>query len=81
MGLKFDGQKWSLFGLGRLEGKSIVTTRPTVIWDGNDTTVEVPANLLLGNEITSESGFTRFETLDKHQLIVKSNAIAYAPNG
>lgn len=80
IGLKFDGQKWSLFGLGALNGRSIITTRPTTIWDGNETTVEVPANLLLGKEISSKDGFTRFETLDKHELIVHSNAVTYAPN-
>ena len=80
MGLKFDGQKWSLFGLGALDRRVIITTRPTAIWDGKETTVEVPANLLLGKEITSKDGFTRFETLDQHQLIVHTNAISYAPN-
>ena len=80
MGLKFDGRKWSLFGLGALSSRSIITIRPTTIWDGNETTVEVPARLLLGKEITSEDGFTHFETLDKHRLIVHTNAIAYAPS-
>lgn len=80
MGLKFNGGKWSLFGLGALSGRSVITIRPTTIWDGNEITVEVPAHLLLGKEITSEDGFTRFETLDKHQLIVHTNAIAYAPS-
>ena len=79
MGLKFDERKWSLFGLGALSGHPIITIRPTTIWDGKRTTVEVPSNLLLGKEISSNKGFTHFKTLDNHQLIVHTNAIAYAP--
>lgn len=79
MGLKYDGSKWSLFGLNGLGEKGVITLRPTSIWDGDQTAVEVPANLYLGREIASSDGFTRFETLDNHELFVHTNAITYTP--
>jgi hypothetical protein len=78
IGLKYNGSQWSLSGLGAVEGPAIRTIRPTAIWNGDNITVEVPANMTLGSELQSENGFTRFITKDHKILHVRTNAISYA---
>lgn len=80
IGLKHDSRadKWSLSGLDLSLAGDVVTKRATVIWDGNNTTVELPANIILGREITSENGFTRVRTRDDKDIFVHTNAVRYA---
>jgi hypothetical protein len=78
IGLKYNGSQWSLSGLGALQGPAIRTIRPTAIWNGDNITVEVPANMILGSELQSQNGFTRFITKDHKILHVRTNAISYA---
>jgi hypothetical protein len=78
IGLKYNGSQWSLSGLGALQGPAIRTIRPTAIWNGDNITVEVPADMILGSELASENGFTRFITKDHKILHVRTNAIRYA---
>lgn len=78
IGLKYNGSQWSLSGLGAIQGPAIRTIRPTAIWNGDNITVEVPANMILGSELASENGFTRFITKDHKILHVRTNAISYA---
>lgn len=78
IGLKYNGSQWSLSGLGSVAGNDIITIRPTAIWNGDNLTVEVPANMILGSELQSENGFTQFITKDNKTLYVQTNAISYA---
>lgn len=73
MGLQYDGNKWSLSGL---DGLALITTKPTMIWKDAQTGVQVPANMVLGNEIANRMSYTLFENGGQHYL-VKSNAIKY----
>ncbi len=73
MGLQFDGNKWSLSGL---DGLAIITTKPTMVWQDAQTGVQVPANMVLGNEVANRMSYTLFENGGKH-FLVKSNSIKY----
>jgi hypothetical protein len=73
MGLQYDGNKWSLSGL---DGVALITTQPTMIWKDAQTGVQVPANMVLGNEVANRLSYTLFENGGQHYL-VKTNAIKY----
>lgn len=66
MGLQFDGNKWSL---GGFDGVSIVTIEPTTIWVNSLEAIQVPARMVLGNEITKRLDYTLFENNGKHFLV------------
>lgn len=72
IGLKYDGQKWSLYGL---EGTQlIITTQATTVWKDAKTSVPVPVNMVLGKEITRRGDYTLFEN-DKLHFLVESKSI------
>lgn len=73
MGLKYDGKKWSLSGL---DGFTIVTIEPAMVWRTPREAVKVPAKMVLGTEISSREGFTLFEN-NKKTFLVKTNSIKY----
>lgn len=73
MGLQFDGNKWSLSGL---DGLAIITTRPTMVWKDAQTGVQVPANMVLGNEVANRMSYTLFENSGQH-FLVKTSTIKY----
>ena len=66
MGLQFDGKKWSLDGF---DGVSIVTIEPTTIWVNAKQAINVPAKMVLGNEVTKRLDYTLFENNGKHFLV------------
>ena len=66
MGLQFDGNKWSLSGF---DGVSIVTIEPTTIWVNAKQAINVPAKMVLGNEVTKRLDYTLFENNGKHFLV------------
>lgn len=66
MGLQFDGNKWSLSGF---DGISIVTIEPATIWANSTEAINVPARMVLGNEITRRLDYTLFENNGKHFLV------------
>ncbi len=69
MGLKYDGNRWSLSGLG--SARILVTTRPTKVWKNPRTAVHVPANMVLGKEIKRRGNFSVFQN-DNQFFIVQS---------
>lgn len=75
MGLKFDGEKWSLSGFDPI--KRIVTVEPCKIWKDSKTSITVPANIFLGFEIANREGFCLFESPHKQKFLIKNESIKY----
>lgn len=73
MGLKYDGSKWSLSGL---EGFSLITVEPTIVWKSPRQGAKVPGKMILGTEIASRGDYTLFENKGK-KFIVKTSSIKY----
>lgn len=73
MGLKYDGTKWSLSGLG---GFKVMTITATTVWRTPSEGAKVPANMILGTEIATNGGFTLFEN-NGQKFIVKTSTIKY----
>lgn len=73
MGLQYDGNKWSLSGLG---GIPIITTQDTTVWINANDGVKVPARMVLGNEVSKRLDYTLFENNGKYYL-VQSKYIKY----
>jgi hypothetical protein len=67
MGLKYNGKKWSLSGI---EDKNLlITTSSTKVWRDPKTSVAVPANMVLGNEIAKRGNYTVFLNDNKYFLV------------
>lgn len=73
MGLKYDGSKWSLSGF---DGKPIVTVETTSVWINATESIQVPASMVLGAEVTRRLDYTLFENNGKH-FLVPSKSIRY----
>lgn len=73
MGLKYDGSRWSLSGIG---GFTVITKEPTIVWRTPKEGAKVPAKMILGTEIAIGKGFTLFENNGK-KFIVKTSTIKY----
>lgn len=82
MGLKYDGSKWSLSGLGNVNEKLLITNQPTELIDfKHKVKVKVPKDMVIGNFIQTKNGYTLFKTLEKNKkLIVKSTTVNYYEN-
>jgi hypothetical protein len=66
MGLNYDGKKWSLSGL---ETSSIITKQATIVWEHPRKGIKVPANMVLGKEVTQRGEHTLFVNNGKHFLV------------
>jgi hypothetical protein len=66
IGLQFNGNKWSLSGLG---GLPIITVRPATVWLNAQRKVQVPARVVLGNEISKRLDYTLFENQGQYFLV------------
>lgn len=75
MGLKFDGEKWSLSGFDPI--KRIVTVEPCKIWKDSKTSITVPANIFLGFEVANREGFCLFESPHNQKFLIKNESIKY----
>lgn len=73
MGLKYDGSKWSLSGF---DGKPIVTKEPAIIWVSPTESIQVPAMMVLGSEVTRRLDYTMFENKSKF-FLVKTESVKY----
>lgn len=60
MGLKYDGNKWSLSGLDD-SAPTLITTGETRVWRNSTTSVPVPANMVLGRLVVKRGDHTVFE--------------------
>lgn len=70
MGLQFDGNKWSLSGI---EGPAIVTTTGTNVWVDAQTSIQVPARMVLGAEVSRRLDYTLFENQGRYFLVQSSH--------
>jgi hypothetical protein len=73
MGLKYDGSKWSLSGL---DGFSLITKEPCMVWKTPREAAKVPANMILGTEVAQRGEYTLFEN-NGNNFIVKTTSIKY----
>ena len=73
MGLKYDGNKWSLSGFG---GFTVITKEPTLIWRTPREGAKIPAKMILGTEIAQRGDYTLIENNGK-KFIVKTSTIKY----
>ena len=73
MGLQYDGQKWSLSGLG---GLPLMTSKETTVWLNANNGIKVPGKTVLGNEVSKRLDYTLFENKGKY-FLVRSNATTY----
>lgn len=67
MGLKYDGNKWSLSGLD--DNKLIITIQDTQIWKHPRASVKVPRNMVLGKAITTRGAYTLFKNAHQYFLV------------
>lgn len=70
IGLQFDGSKWSLSGI---DGLPIITIIPTTVWVNARESVQVPARMVLGNEVSKRLDYTLFENKGKYFLVQSKN--------
>lgn len=76
IGLKYDGEKWSLSGF--LDSSNLVCTiTPTTIWDKRGKQLSVHAKKILGSYIRSKNGICEFETENGKLLFVNAHQISY----
>jgi hypothetical protein len=73
MGLQYDGNKWSLSGLG---GLPIITNQETTVWVNATNGLKVKPKTVLGNEISKRLDYTLFENNGKY-FLVRSSATNY----
>lgn len=74
MGLKYNGSKWSLSGFDK--SYMLITLRASRVWKDPKTSVPVPANMVLGKEVTKRGSYTLFEN-DKQLFLVESQHVRY----
>jgi peptidoglycan hydrolase-like protein with peptidoglycan-binding domain len=74
IGLKYDGDKWTLSGFFK---RQIFTRQPTVIRNRYNAQLEVPTNTILGEEQDSINGITTFRTINNEVLTVPTKHIHY----
>jgi len=74
MGLKYDGNKWALAGIDT--PNILITNRPSKVWRNSQTSVNVPANMVLGKELTKRKNYTLFEN-DKQYFLIESADVNY----
>lgn len=74
MGLKYDGEKWSLSGIGE---KQIATNRGTTICSIDGLILKIPEQTILGVELSRGRFNTRFRTLNNQILYVPTKHIRY----
>lgn len=75
IGLKYNGSQWSLSGF-RFK-RHIASKYPTVIRNARGIELEVPENILLGEELQQLNGTSYFKTIDNEILNVPTNTIHY----
>lgn len=77
IGLKFDGDRWQLSGLGQVPTDQIRTLQRTDVWNKTGKRMSVPRHTVLGEFVNARNGVTQFRTLDDQYLYTNTNSIAY----
>ena len=73
MGLQYRNNKFSLSGF---DGKPLVTKVAATVWVSPTESVQVPAQMVIGNEVTTRLDYTLFENNSKYYLI-KTETVKY----
>ncbi|MBS1586508.1 MAG: hypothetical protein JSS82_13285 [Bacteroidetes bacterium] len=73
MGLQYRNNKFSLSGF---DGRPLVTKNAATVWSSPTESVQVPAMMVIGNEVTTRLDYTLFENNGKYFLI-KTEAVKY----
>lgn len=73
MGLQYRNNKFSLSGF---DGRPLVTKVAATVWTSPTESVQVPAQMVIGNEVTTRLDYTLFENNSKYYLI-KTEAVRY----
>lgn len=73
MGLQYRNNKFSLSGF---DGKPLVTKAAATVWTSPTESIQVPALMVIGNEVTTRLDYTLFENNGKYFLI-KTEAVKY----
>jgi hypothetical protein len=67
--------------LGGIEKQNLlITTRETKVWKDPQTSVPVPINMVLGNEVTKRGQFTLFENEKQHFLVQSDHVKPHTSN-
>lgn len=74
MGLKYNGKKWSLSGLGSMPNGKIITIQPTQVWLDGYNQIPVPSNMILGTAVGERLDLTLFEK-DKRYFLVRTATV------
>jgi hypothetical protein len=75
MGLKYNGQQWSLSGFPLRA--MLITTTPTRVWKTPNESVEVPKDMVLGYAIETKKGYTLFENENAYYLVPTHHITTY----
>lgn len=75
MGLKYNGEKWTLSGFGAEQ--LLITRIPTRIWVNPRESVAVPKKMVLGRLIESRSNHTLFENEGQYFIVESSHVDFY----
>lgn len=78
IGLKYNGSRWSLSGLGKLMIPQIKTIISTEIWDHNNHSIIIPSGTTLGKELQTRAGVTMFENTSGKIMYVNRHHVQYA---
>lgn len=73
MGLQYRNNKFSLSGF---DGKPLITKVAATVWVSPTESVQVPAKMVIGNEVTTRLDYTLFENSSKYYLI-KTESVKY----
>lgn len=74
IGLKYDGDKWTLSGFFK---RQLIAKQNTTIRSNTGAELEIPENTLLGIEVESINGITSFQTITNELLTVPTKHIDY----
>ena len=72
MGLKYNGDKWSLSGSPE-NMPSLLTTENCTVYDKNRKALQLSANTVLGKLITEKNGFMLFENAGQNFLVASKS--------
>lgn len=75
IGLKYDGNKWSLSGFDGV--RQIITICPSKVWRTPNECVDVPAKMVLGTHIAKRGGYILFENDNQHFIVPSKHVEQY----
>ncbi|MEZ4921879.1 MAG: hypothetical protein R2780_01795 [Crocinitomicaceae bacterium] len=77
MGMKYNGDQWSLSGIGQFCCDQIKSMQKTEVWNKEGKRIAVPKDTILGEFLDARHGVAKFKTLDDKILYTHTNTIGY----